>query len=459
MLDIITLSVGISACVVACAWLFWVGTRQLAHPAAAQLTAVFLLGSYAADGAWTAAAGRFGFDAKHWWWTGDSAFGEIAVATMLGAIFAGAAGLAILAARRENASTARQSHPAEHPPYATSTVTVALVSTAAISTGAIIAAYASAGPGLAALLSLIGYKQAVFAGKGYVLFLALLFKATVLLWTAAEIGHVRVRSRRFAAMGLCWVLAALLDLTTGTRSNLLFANIAIVLHLWHARRAPFPRRTFVLGVVVALSLALSIRVLTRDVLLNENRGRTPAQVLLESTRRTPDVVFFGELQSLDAQLLALTGVMGPAPQLGGRSLLAALTAPVPRSVFPSKGIGGNAAFTNWYFPSRYQTTRVEYAISIITELWLNGGFALVLLGGAAVGAYTAALSRYPVALGSPLRAVVVSLLTWRLLSLLRGDLFNWTINTSTVIVALILVDTLLRMRLNPAIAAKEPRSP
>lgn len=391
----------------------------------------FFIVAYVADPLYIAATGRYGLDAKHWWWIGETGAANIALLFGTATIFIAAITIGYRRGPHRLSPTVVLRFSERR--IDNRRLSLALVAFGAVSVGAILSAYASALQSADSIIAVVGYKQSVFAGKGYLLLLALLYKAAVLVWSTYLFREDAPIAWRV------WVpvytIGVIIDLATGTRSNLLFANVLVVAHLWHKFRRPLSFRAIATGAIALAMAALLIRVFTRDVAFSENRGQTPFALLREAIGDLADAVLFDEVQSTDTHLIATAANATGTELLYGKTIVAALMAPAPRSIFPWKPYGGNAEFTNKHFPTRYQSTRVEYAVSMMTELYMNGLLLAVALGGLAIGWLGSLIDAMSTRATPPLLACLQSILLFRSVSLVRGDLFQWVNNIFMTVVA------------------------
>ena len=283
----------------------------------------------------------------------------------------------------------------------------------------------------------IGNKQALYEGRGYLLILVLAFKASVLIWSAELFAQsTRVERRAWVAWSCAVVATVLVDLSTGTRSNLLFSNLLVLVLLYHRLRRPLPARTVLQAVPLVIFALIAIRVLSRDIFFEQYRHLSAPELVFEKLRGVTHTVLFEEVQSADAQLLALESPQTPPSPLWGETLLAAVALPIPRALYPAKPRGGNALFTRLYYPTRYYSTRVEMTVSLLTELWLNGRVAAVVVGFAVLGWLLTLVQQLGMTRRSSLMECLYALVVWRFISLLRGDVFNWIVNVTSMAVLL-----------------------
>ena len=303
---------------------------------------------------------------------------------------------------------------------------------------ALVGALRTQASSVADALRWIGNKQAVYEGRGYLLVLVLAFKASVLLWSASL--FTRWSTVEFGER-CTWVSAVLvmilIDLATGTRSNLLFSNVLVLLLLYHRLRRPISPGWVLVAVPVAFAVLIGVRVLTRDVFFRNREAGSVQAVVAEKLLDVPRTLLFEEVQGADAQLLALESPQTPPPLLG-RTVAAVLTLPIPRAVFPDKPRGGNAWFTKNYFPVRYYSTRVEMTASFMTEMWTNFRLPGVLGGFLLLGVVVAIVDHVGRRRFAPVIECIYAISVWRFISLVRGDVFNWVINVLGMTVLLLL---------------------
>ncbi len=394
------------------------------------LLLIYLAAAYVLDPIYIALTRTYGFNDKYTYRLGSGQLSNLAYIVMLATIAILAFGIGLGWGKRYRVDAQLlQVTPRTRPRILSSVrsgVTIGLAFV--VTVVGLVSAFRAQASSVTDAIRWIGNKQALYEGRGYLQLLVLAFKASILIWSASVLSRWRSigKIERFS-WAAAVVTTFLVDLATGTRSNLLFSNILVVLLLFHRLHRPIRPLWLLYVGPLAFAVLITVRVFTRDIFFREYRGRGAAALVLEKLSSVPRTLLFEEIQSADAQLLALESPLTPPP-LWGRTLAATLTLPIPRALYRDKPRGGNAWFTQTYFPVRYYVTRVEMTSSFLTELWVNFRLGGVLAGFCILGIAVALLEDLGKKRYGPLLECMYAVVVWRFISLLRGDVFNWVIN-------------------------------
>jgi hypothetical protein len=417
--------------------LAWNRTNDLLT--ASFLVVVYMFVSYGVDPVFIAATRVYGFYADYRFVLPVDGYADLAHVVLLGALATGAftfgwtRRIPEWTMRRFPDGTGEASWPKESVRLA-----AVLAASLLVSGWALVSAFSAQASSVSDAIRWVSNKQVVFEGRGYLHALVLFYKAAVLLWSATVFAGRAGNTRLSRTLWITAIVVSMvIDLATGTRSNLFFSNILVLLLLYHRLRRPLrPRSILVMAPLVLLALVV-IRVLTRDIVASVATNRPVTEILGEKLGGLTNTLLFEEVQGADAQLFVLSrGDLLPASYLG-RTILAVATLPIPRAVFPEKPRGGNAVFTERYFPVRYWSLKVEVACSLLTELWLNFRVYGVALGFLVLGVLVRILEAAGRVSRGPLFECCYAVATWRVISLIRGDTLNWAVNMGSVMTLLV----------------------
>jgi hypothetical protein len=207
--------------------------------------------------------------------------------------------------------------------------------------------------------------------------------------------------------------------------------------------------------VIALLFFVVARVATRDSVYQNQGGATGGSVLAlageqlrslpQSTLGAKDAVPYDSMTmivrardrgSLDLQL--------------GRTYVPILTFPVPRFLWPDKPLGGNAFFTERYYPGFFGESRgerTETSISFAGETYMNFGVGGVAIGFFVLGFALSAGYRRLAARREVWAALLYAMTLGYVVTLMRGDAFNSVTNWALTVGALAVLYQVLARRL------------
>lgn len=228
----------------------------------------------------------------------------------------------------------------------------------------------------------------VFHNRGYLIVFLEFGKVGFFLWTVAML-LARTNSMRILfrpVWGIVFFILTSIDLYLGLRSALLLFNILIIAVLMHYHVKPLKPTVFFSVLAVLIVLFLMYRAVTRDVFDPRFRQVDPMKLITQNLTNPLDALMGGvEVGQFDSLVLAVEAVPRMIPYQYGKTLAAAAFYPVPRAIYPDKPDGAAVTFTDTLFPEYSGGFGVRIAISLITELYINGGILAVLCGMAIAG--------------------------------------------------------------------------
>jgi oligosaccharide repeat unit polymerase len=293
------------------------------------------------------------------------------------------------------------------------------------------------------LLMLVGLKQILFKNNGYILLLLNLYKVSFLIFTAILFSDAsRNTFKSFLPFWfLCLIFSLFFDFFSGSRSNMILGNIAIIILLIHykIKRISF-NKSVLLFLLSFYILFIGVRILTRDMYFPGNEGKGFFELYKNAILNISTLLYSGqELQSLDSFLVILQNFPNNYNYLFGRSFLAIFFLPLPRSIFPEKPIGGNAIFTQLFYPEMYNLNNVEFSLSYIAELYMNFGGIGIVCGMFILGMLLGSLYKASVETKDPIIILIYGIFLFRSIALLRSDLFNTFVNITITLIPLLLM--------------------
>lgn len=282
--------------------------------------------------------------------------------------------------------------------------------------------------GIGAYIDALSQRSGFFFGRGYLNLAALPLKVVTLLLFCHAISADRISGIRKALIGGLIVSVLIGDFLSGGRAAILTGTMVPLVVIYHYVRHRISILRLGALALIALLMFVSIRVITRDaVYLGESNGSSDAAALtLEAFKNLPETTVGGqEAIPFDSLLvLRLQAERGLDIQYGA-TYLPILTFPVPRSVWEDKPLGGgNAWFTQTFFPRFYGPQKTETSISMIGEAYANFGrvgvpFVLFLFG-LGLGIARSSLGRVTTPRGMVIYAVTVGYS----INIVRGDAFQ-----------------------------------
>jgi len=266
--------------------------------------------------------------------------------------------------------------------------------------------------GLSLYLDALRNRQFFFAHEGAQFVALSAFPAAVLAWFTAEASPGR--SRRWWAAATALICAASgVALAGGARSPLVFLFLLPLLLVFHTRVRRLDWRAAGAIALILFVAVSGFRVVGRD-----------SSATASGSLYAPGVVGFltNAFASPDSRLPDTVAVLRAEslPSKEGRTALAAVSAPVPRGIWPDKPRGGNEQLAATLYPASF---RPALGLSLAGEaIWNFGWPGLILFGifGAVVGAAYRGVRRVP---GDPLRLVLYAATLGVVLIATRGDLF------------------------------------
>ncbi|WP_165998473.1 O-antigen polymerase [Bacillus sp. Cs-700] len=263
-------------------------------------------------------------------------------------------------------------------------------------------------------------------GGGILLTLIQSFKFALLVYIFSAIVNKKVKRKNIAFL---IVLTLLIDLFLGTRSNFIYGfllPLLIVIHQFYKQISI--KKLAVLGIVIFLFIGVFYRTIARDQYFQSNENQSISNIVIENFSSMPHFFWGGfEASSFDGAIDVLRKYPNQSEFLYGESLIKGLSAPIPRSLWDNKPRGGgNAIYTQTFYPEFYGEIRSEYSVSFIGELYMNGGIIFVVVGFSIMGAILGAIYKILFLNGRNVFYILLySLIISRTYSLFRGDFYNF----------------------------------
>ncbi len=282
--------------------------------------------------------------------------------------------------------------------------------------------------GVMAYFTGLSVRSSFLEGRTYLTYAYWPIKIAALygLWLLAS-RSIRGSGGRRAFIGAVFAIALLGDLATGGRASLIIGTALPALMIWHYARRRFRTSELALAGVAALAGLLVLGAVGRDAVFNQGRHAGVGGYIAERFQSLGDSLLGGlEAVPFDS-LLRLVSARGTGEleYLGGETYESIPAWLVPRQLWADKPFGGgNAWFTETYYPRFYGQDRVQTSISLIGEAFANFGVVGVAVAGILVGLVLGRLYRWMRGgLPGPY-LVVYSVVVGYSVSLLRGDAFQ-----------------------------------
>ncbi|MCE7071011.1 hypothetical protein LZG74_11900 [Dyadobacter sp. CY327] len=221
------------------------------------------------------------------------------------------------------------------------------------------------------------------------------------------------------------VLVVLVLMLLGGRSNILFFLISIGGAKVYLSKKFNKSYLIYFGFAVFL-FGISYRVLTRDLYFQNNKGKDASEVLLETLSRPHEFLVGGfDFVQIDALMTVVSDSRLQKNYLFGSTILACITSPIPRVVWPEKPKGAMTYFTKLYYPGHFEHTEGgELVASWLVEAILNFGSFGILFGGLTMFYFVYLIEKGLGKCGSTLDLAILCIVTPRPFNILKSDLFN-----------------------------------
>jgi len=294
--------------------------------------------------------------------------------------------------------------------------------------------------GVAAYLSALSLRSDLFFGRGYLAVAALPLKAVTLTILAVVLARGAIPPRARWAIGGLIAIVLVSDFLTGGRAALILGTVVPVLLILHRTRRNIRLKVLVPVLAIVVVVFVGMRVVTRDVVHEANRGKTRTQLVTSALMDLPADTVGGRDAVLFDSLTRLVEAEAHGSEiLRGRTYAAILTFPVPRAIWAGKPLGGgNAWFTSTYYPNFYGQGNVETSISLLGESYANFGPAGVVvvffLFGWVLSTLYARMMGDARATAVPIYAVTFA----HLIQIVRGDAFHAVTSWAMIVVLLLL---------------------
>ncbi|MBZ5749058.1 O-antigen polymerase [Metabacillus rhizolycopersici] len=294
-----------------------------------------------------------------------------------------------------------------------------------ISSIAILYLFSTAG-GISNYMASLSLRNELLKGLGVILLLANVSKICLFIFTLKMLCNEKNKLSDYYIWILLFTITLSILLLTGGRSTLLY-GILVLLILRHylVKKVNF-NQALSLGAFLFFLIVIVYRVLIRDIHFASNKGKSFLEILIKAITDFPNYFFGGyDVIQFDALLFLLKEKQN-YNFLTGETILSAIVSPIPRAIYPEKGYGAMTYFTKNFFPEFYYPNNVEVNISFIGEMYLNFGLIGILLGMLFVAGILSFFYTRFVFNKSPFFLLIYSITIVRIVSLFRGDTYNFS---------------------------------
>jgi hypothetical protein len=298
--------------------------------------------------------------------------------------------------------------------------------------------------GISAYISQLSARSGYFFGRSYLTTVSLPLKVVTLLIVSVILMRSKIPpSIRIIVIGLTSIVVVG-DFLTGGRAALLTGTLLPVVLLWHYERRPLRLPALTGLIIVALLIFIVIRVVTRDAVYQGAEGRTTSALIQDAVLNIPKTTVGGQdAIPYDSLMVLVEANAREVPLELGSTYLPILTFPVPRSIWPSKPLGGGDVwFTKKYFPLFYGKTKTEASVSLLGESFANFGLVGVALIMFAFGFGLSALYGWFVRSSHIVGAVAYAITFGYAITLLRGDAFH-SVTSLGLTLGLLVITTII----------------
>ena len=239
------------------------------------------------------------------------------------------------------------------------------------------------------------------------------------------------------------VLVVLVLMLLGGRSNILFFLISVGGAKIYLSKKLNTSYIIYFGIAVFI-FGISYRVLTRDLYFQNNQGKEASEVLLETLSKPHEFLVGGfDFVQTDALMTVIADERLQKNHLYGSTIVACLTSPIPRVMWPDKPKGAMTYFTKVYYPSHFTHTEGgELVASWLVESILNFGYFGIIFAGLTMLYFVYVVEKGLSKCRSTLDLAILCIVTPRPFNIMKSDLFN----NFMAIVKVLFIPVLLKFR-------------
>ncbi len=267
----------------------------------------------------------------------------------------------------------------------------------------------------------------------------------IFIFACSSVATLKVINDTLQKKSVLWtiLLTVLILMFLGGRSNILFFIIGIGAARIYLSKNFNKKALIYIGISVYL-FAVVYRVLTRDIYFSVNKDKQTSEVLLNSLARSHEFLVGGfDFVQIDALMTAVNDSRLERNQLWGSTIVACITSPIPRALWPGKPKGAMTYFTEKYYPSHFYATQGgELIVSWLVECILNFGFLGILVASLSMAAFSYAVEEGIRKSRTVYDLALFCIIVPRPFNIIKSDLFNNFIN----LVKISLIPLYLRIR-------------
>ncbi|WP_256720761.1 O-antigen polymerase [Priestia megaterium] len=300
--------------------------------------------------------------------------------------------------------------------------------------------------GINTYINNLALRNVYLKDAGYILILANISKITLFIFSIRIIfkkNNISKREKFIYSMLLIFSVTTLL--LTGGRSSILYGILTLIIIRHYFYQKVKTRNIIAIGSLLFFFIIIVYRIVLRDKNFASNSHLSFFEILSNAISDFPRYFFGGyDVIQFDA-LLTLLREKGTYNYLFGETILATILSPIPRSIFPEKGYGAMTRFTEHFFPEFYYPNHVEVNISFLGEMYFNFGLLGIIAGFLLFSIILGGMYRIFLINASGTFALVYAISIVRIISLLRGDLFNFYIFYMQDILPLLVIILMLKL--------------
>lgn len=299
--------------------------------------------------------------------------------------------------------------------------------------------------GITNYLDSLALRNVYLKDLGYLLMIANMSKILLFVYTARILSERIYNKKNLLIWLILLIVSIALLLLTGGRSSILYGVMTLFIMVHYLKKQVSVTTSIIGGGTLFFFVVIVYRVVLRDKYFKANDDLSTFTILINAIKDFPRYFFGGyDVLQFDA-LLTLLANKAQYTFLYGETLLAALVSPIPRSLYPEKGYGAMAYFTKTFFPHFYYPNNVEVNVSYIGEMYLNFGLLGIIIGMFILALVLGVMYKRFIMNQSVICFFLYTITIVRVISLIRGDIFNFWVYYIQDIAPIILVLLFLGM--------------
>jgi oligosaccharide repeat unit polymerase len=280
--------------------------------------------------------------------------------------------------------------------------------------------------GIIALFNALSLRNVFLKGEGYILLLTNLAKLVLFLLTVKLLSLSTITKKQKTMWITLFLLSIILIMMTGGRSTILYGIVVLIIIRHYLYKKIRVTKAASFGIVLFFVVIVLYRIVLRDVHFAANAGKSIYELITNAIYDFPNYFFGGyDVIQFDALMVILQNIKSSSNFLYGQTIKAAFLSPIPSSIYPDKEYGAMSYFTKNFFPDFYYPNKVELNTSLVGDLYLNMGILGVIIGIFIFSLILGYFYRKLTTSSNSIYLIIYSITIVRIISLIRGDFFNF----------------------------------